>query len=1278
MSCTPPLQSPKRQVSFGTTREREFCKYLPPYHQSLPLSHHVSADSPCPHATRPCPDTVLTAFAQLGALRLNAERVLISLFGKDNQHILAEASRTLSLQDDNEFEEDDELWMGCCTVAYERSFCKNVRELSSFPRSWDEKAFVVPDLQKDDRFSEAIDVKHFPHVRFLACAPIVSPKGLTIGAYTVLDTKPRAPLDKRTIKFLTDMSVTVMSHLQTNRSKTRYLRSERMMVGLGSFLEGKASMRSSWLESSDSSRFGELTEPSEGHVNARQQAKQVIAKSERALREPGFSRRLPLRTRELRPSDDQAIRPCRKHPVDSITTATRAARSQSAPKSAAVKQLPEQSTPKDHPQHDTYNTEVKHAFSRAANIVRESIAVEGAVFFDANFGSHAGLINNAKCEMDYSDTDGALTSDDSETTGERLAAPRLGHTADHKDESNSCNILGFSTTSASSIDRQSIGDQRMTLSESFIQSLLHRYPRGKIFNFAEDGTVSSEDTSDTLFKNFKADNPGAIASGKRRMMGRKYKTTRRRMIRQDVSTLSEFAPGSRSIIFAPLWDSHKGRWYSGCLVWTKTPLRVFTYDDELTFLFAFGHSVMAEVHRLGSELAERAKSDLLSSISHELRSPLHGVFGTAELLAETSMNALQLGMVHTIESCASTLFDSINHLLEYANINNMRKGRSVRASRSNGDYFNFPSDKGQFRYVQDQEDPGNLDSNIQLDAALEEVVESVFAGYAFLNASRSPLRRASTPGAILSVIPTLATQPSTGVRLVLDISYAANWKFPTQAGAWRLIMMNILGNALKFTQEGLIYVSLDASLIDAKSSADVKSQITLTVRDTGTGIGQQYLQDDIFSPFSKENPLTPGTGLGLNVTYRTIAALGGDIQVKSQNGLGTEVITKIALPQSLGLESDGAVADAPSPIIETKELVRGTSIGILGLCDSKEDTMLRSSITQMCREWLDMNVIEVDPTQGDFRYCDFYITTQEHMDVGNLQIKSIARGPTQRFASPVIAICSSPENARNMFMARKRRGDLEVVEFISQPCGPRKLAKTLNICCQRQDGRRGLSTAESEPRVALGRGQKFAVPPIPEAEDEPTFTLKGLDMKVPEVIPSRELSKSPPDRRSLVDSSQDGSTATVNQPFVSSFPEKSLSISPSPKNTLKILIVDDNEINIKLLEAFMRKLGCEYCIARNGLEALEAFKAEPKSFGVILMDISMPIMDGLESTRSIREFEKQLSQKTSVSIVALTGLAQAEVHRDAIASGMDIFLTKPVRLKSLQPIFEEKGVLPCR
>ncbi|PLB47620.1 hypothetical protein P170DRAFT_385449 [Aspergillus steynii IBT 23096] len=1267
MSCPPPLQSPKRQVSFGTTREREFCKYLPSYHLSLPLSQHVSADSPCPQLTRPCPDTVLTAFAQLGALRLNAERVFISLFGKHNQHILAEASRTLSLQDDNEFDEDDELWMGCCTVAYERSFCKNVCELYCAPRCWEEKAFVVPDLQKDDRFSEAVDVKYFPHLRFLACVPIVSPKGVVIGAYTVMDTKPRPPLDKRTIKFLCDMSVTVMSHLDTNRSKTRHLRSERMVVGLGSFLEGKASLRSSWLESSEHPCSGDLGEPLEGHINARQQAKQALADSERALHEAGFTRRLPLRSRNPRPSDDQDIRPCGKLLSNGVTTAENATRSQSVPKWSSVKELPEQNATTGAGRHDTYDIEVRQTFSRAANIVRESLAVEGAAFFDANFASHGGLVNNAKSETDYSDTDSAMTSDDNGTICGGSSAPNDGHATNLMDESNPCNILGFSTTSASSINYQPVGDKRMTVSESFMKGLLHRYPRGKIFNFAEDGTLSSGDTSDALFQNFKADSLGASLGDNRRKRGRKYKKTGKTMVRQDVYTLRQFAPGSRSIIFVPLWDSHKGRWYSGCLVWTKTPLRVFTRDDELTFLFAFGHSVMAEVHRLGYDLAERAKSDLLASISHELRSPLHGVFGTAELLAETSMNAFQLGMVHTIESCASTLFDSINHLLEYANINNMRKGRPLGGSSSNGDYFNLPPDKGQFRYLQGQEGPPNLNPSIQLDAVLEEVVESVFAGYAFLNGSRSPLRKPSTPGGVLSVIPTLSNQASGRVKLVLDINHSINWKFVTQAGAWRLILMNILGNALKFTQEGLIYVTLDASPIDAESSsADAMSQVTLTVKDTGTGISQKYLQDDIFGAFSKENPLTPGTGLGLNITYRTVAALGGDIQVYSQNGLGTEVITRVSLPQSLEIEPDGI--DQLCPVVETKELVRGTSIGILGFGESEQDIRLRSSTIQLCQGWFDMNVVELDVLQNNTRHCDFYITTQEYMELDDQRIRSIPPGPTRKFASSVVVICPSPGAARAMFTAARARGDLEVIEFISQPCGPRKLAKTLKTCCLRQRGRQRLSTAETRLLVPFQQDGKYHIPPIPEEAHDSDFTLKGMSVRVKDASPLESSNQSD---ASTTDPDQDSSPATSAQVPGSLSPET----TPSPTSPPRVLIVDDNEINVKLLEAFMRKLGCESSIARNGLEAVESFKAQPKTFSIILMDISMPVMDGLESTRQIREFEKQLNRVTPVTIAALTGLAQAEVRRDAIASGMDIFLTKPVRLKSLQPIFEGRGLL---
>ena len=125
----------------------------------------------------------------------------------------------------------------------------------------------------------------------------------------------------------------------------------------------------------------------------------------------------------------------------------------------------------------------------------------------------------------------------------------------------------------------------------------------------------------------------------------------------------------------------------------------------------------------------------------------------------------------------------------------------------------------------------------------------------------------------------------------------------------------------------------------------------------------------------------------------------------------------------------------------------------------------------------------------------------------------------------------------------------------------------------------------------------------------------------------------------------------------------------------RVLLVDDNAINLKLLVVFAKRQQLRYCEAMNGIEAFEAYKSEALSstpptrpFDFILMDISMPIMDGLTSTRSIRKFEKEHDLPRS-HIVALTGLASAQDQQDAQDAGVDMYLVKPVKFADVKRIF---------
>lgn len=125
--------------------------------------------------------------------------------------------------------------------------------------------------------------------------------------------------------------------------------------------------------------------------------------------------------------------------------------------------------------------------------------------------------------------------------------------------------------------------------------------------------------------------------------------------------LARCLPGAKSALFLPLWDWNKSRWLSGVLVWTTSSFRALGLE-ELHYFKVFGDSLISEVSRIHWATTERSKFDFITSVSHELRSPLHGILASAELLHSSSLSPSQEEMVTMIEKSGLTLLDTTNHM----------------------------------------------------------------------------------------------------------------------------------------------------------------------------------------------------------------------------------------------------------------------------------------------------------------------------------------------------------------------------------------------------------------------------------------------------------------------------------------------------------------------------------------------------------------------------------------------------------------------------------------
>jgi signal transduction histidine kinase len=942
-------------------------------------------------------DPVLTAFAQLGAHRLRAKRGLVTLSTRDTEYILAEASVGLNLQQDDD--KDDPLWHGTTALKENCGLGMDLVRLFCGAEN-DMKYAVFNDLTKEDTFKDKSVVKGPPYGRFLACAPLRSPLyNMVVGTYIVVDDKPRDGLTESELEFIADMGVTVMDHLEAQRLNQKQYRSERMVKAIGLFIEGKSTLRDWWLQGGHKSQssklkkrhrnrgtldgqadleFGVQDPPEDPSPKGMEILSDVHGIRPSLSRSPSSSTLSHLeRAGDGRPS----IPPRDSTFSTSDTTIPSAVFSKSGlPRNSSVTtfdttegsttidpvvrhssvafDLPQEGLSPDlskELQEALLTKDLKAVFSRASNLIREAGGVDGTIFYDASIGSFGAASEvdglGEKAPGTFQIDDAPTTSEDDLVMGLRSSDTDTSTKDATTPAENCCNILGFSTRQRTSIRGHTPPAEHHTFPERILRTLLKRYPHGKVFNFDEDGSFSSSDSDNAyLGKDVQPD------SGPRRLALNDGYARKKRVSREaEAAALLKALPGARSVFWFPLWDQSRERWYSGSLVWSTCPTRILCPIEDLTYLAAFGNSIMAEVARLSALVLTQMKTDFISSISHELRSPLHGVLASVEFLQETSMSEVQADMVNNISASGRVLLDTINHVLDFSKVNKKVKQKGKSSRRKLG--------KRAKSVTKDQETTDASHEEVaDLCVLSEEIVESVYVGRTMNKLTYdagSGRQRSSRPQSMIGA-------PDQPVTIIMDISWRANWNFAMDAGAWSRILLNLFGNSMKYTRSGFIKVSLkveeDPSYRSKKSRS--RSQLVLRVKDSGKGISKEFLKHHLYKPFTQEDSLAIGAGLGLSIVRHIIQDLGGEINFTSEQGVGTEATVKLPMHSM----------KQPSPedskvVMEVKEVSRGqkfhlegfdrypdiseTPTGILS-ADFEGAMFLKSSIHTMLTSWFDM------------------------------------------------------------------------------------------------------------------------------------------------------------------------------------------------------------------------------------------------------------------------------------------------------------------------------------